>query len=178
MIVLNENEGTLAPRFPHYGVGEALIDLPVHLPVTLAKVRPDESNMAQRPESFIGKSVVVAFLFFFGYPHPAQGVAWLVGRNLQAIVVVNGVPIGAAAAMGDPDAAACAHYGFYCGNQTACRCLQFDLSIYMIVNVRLAVRRHDDFRIWKFAGYNFAQCFCAPARVVGIEFGTAGTEAP
>jgi hypothetical protein len=50
VIVLDEHERRLVADFLHDGVGEALVDLAVALPVRQAEPRPHVGDVAQRPE--------------------------------------------------------------------------------------------------------------------------------
>ena len=63
MIILHEHDRIIGFGFLNNGHRKPLIDLPVLLPVGGSKDRADMGQMAQRPEPFIGKSVVVAVFF-------------------------------------------------------------------------------------------------------------------
>ena len=80
MEILDQNHRAVGVRFRRHHLGELGVHLFVGAPVAGAKRRPHVGQMAQRPQPFIGKSVVVALFLFFGEPHPAQGV----GRDRRA----------------------------------------------------------------------------------------------
>ena len=67
MIVLDEHHG-----FRHifnlleHGGHELAVDLLVVLPVGSPKERTGVRDVAKRPKSFVGKAVVITFLFLFG----------------------------------------------------------------------------------------------------------------
>src|SRR6267154_1042688 len=41
----------------------------------------------ERPQSFIRKTFVIAFVLFVAEPHAAQRVTWMIGRNAQVIAL-------------------------------------------------------------------------------------------
>ena len=64
VVVLHQHDRVVAARLGDHGVGEALVDAAVALPVGLAEHRPHMGDMAQRPHAFVGEAVVVALLLF------------------------------------------------------------------------------------------------------------------
>ena len=75
VIVLDEDQRAFFRQFLQDTVGEFLIDLFIHLPVGLPEYRPGVGNMAERPQPFIGKTVVITFLLRFVQPDPFENVA-------------------------------------------------------------------------------------------------------
>ena len=62
VIVLDQHDRVVAARLGHDGVGEALVDRAVLLPVAFAEHRPHVSDMAKRPQALVGEAVVIALL--------------------------------------------------------------------------------------------------------------------
>ena len=81
MIVLDENERLGRRQFLEKAFGEFFIDLPVHLPVGFPEDRPRVGDMTQGPQTLVGKSVVVPFLFLLGQPYPLENVVLVPGRH-------------------------------------------------------------------------------------------------
>src|SRR5207247_2551761 len=101
-------------------------------------------DVAQRPEAFVGKAVVVALLLFRSEPDAPNKVGFLAGRNAYARVPVGGLAVRGAAAMGDPHARTGAHNRLQGGDQAARRMNDGDPPIPgALVNVRLAVGDDD-----------------------------------
>ncbi len=80
VVILHQHDRVVGARFGHHRIGKALIDGDVLLPVAGAEHRPHVGDMAQRPQAFVGKAVVVALLFFCRQPDAAQRV----GRDRPA----------------------------------------------------------------------------------------------
>ena len=86
-----------------------------------AERRARVRDVAERPQALVGEAVVVAALLLGGEPHAAQRVRLLAGRHAHAAVRVDGLAIGDAAAVRDPDARARAHHRLERGDQAARR---------------------------------------------------------
>ena len=126
VIVLHQHHRVIAVRLLDHGVGELRVDRAVLLPVGGAKRRPHVRDVAQRPQAFVGEAFVVAGDFLLGQPHAADAVGRLLGRDADAIVLVDGLAIGAAAAVRDPGARAGAHDRLERGDEAARRMLHAD----------------------------------------------------
>src|SRR5437764_13952475 len=103
MVILNEQHWIA--RKPHFfedRVCEFDIGLAVVVPIGSSKQRSSVRNVAERPEAFIRKTVVVAFLFFFRQPDTAQHVLGLLWRNRQSIIGVTRFLISITTAVCDP----------------------------------------------------------------------------
>src|SRR5579883_2998522 len=88
MVILDENHGfNEAVNLLQYGIGELLIGTLILIPVAHAECRTSVGDVAERPESFVGKSVVVAFLFLLRKPDATQRVTRLRGGNAQAVIL-------------------------------------------------------------------------------------------
>ena len=59
VIILDEHHRVFASRLLDHGVSEALVYRRVLLPVLEAEGRPHKGDMAQGPQTLVGKSVVV-----------------------------------------------------------------------------------------------------------------------
>src|ERR1035438_2531959 len=120
MIILGQEYGTLQPfHFFQHRVGEASIRSLIMFPVGDTKQRAGVRDVAEGPKTFIGKSVVVTFLFFFANPDSAQGVAGIVRRNAQAVTLVHRFAIRIATAVGYPGSVAGAQNRFERGYESA-----------------------------------------------------------
>src|SRR5215471_14859768 len=75
--------------------------------------------MAERPQTFIRESIIVAFLFFLGEPYTPQRVLWVIGGDRQAIVLVYGFTVGIATAVRNPRAVTGPKDRLQRGNQAA-----------------------------------------------------------
>ena len=69
-------------KLPVYGL--------VVLPVGGAEDRPRVRNMAEWPKTLIGKSVVVTFFLIFGEPHAMKSVVWIIRRNSEPVMLIDG----------------------------------------------------------------------------------------
>ena len=74
MIVLHQHDRILGLGLLGDGIGEALVDLLVLLPVAFPELRPHERDVAQRPETFIGQTVIIAVLLLLRNPDPPKRV--------------------------------------------------------------------------------------------------------
>ena len=81
-----------------------LVHTLVPLPVRSAEDGPGVRNMTERPQTLIGKAVVVACLLLAREPHPAQCVAGIARRHAEAIELVDVQGVLAAAAVRHPHA--------------------------------------------------------------------------
>ena len=85
------------------------------------KFGPHEGHVAERPQALVGEAVIVAVLLLVAQPDAAQDVARMFRRHADAVEPVDGFPVGGAAAVGDPGAAAGAHDRLDRRNQSARR---------------------------------------------------------
>ena len=107
VIVLNQNHGVGSVLdFLQHRRRELLVYILIVPPVGGAKNRTSMRDVAERPQSLVGKTVVVTLFLLFAEPHPAQAVARIVRRNAQSIVCVHNFHVGISAAVGDPGAVA------------------------------------------------------------------------
>ena len=143
VVVLHEHHGVIGQGLCHHRIGKALVDRLVGLPVRLAEDRPHVGHVAQRPQPFVGKAVVVALLLFGGEPDAAQPVIGVAGRHQHAVARVHHLAVGAAAAVGDPGARASPHHGLDGRDQPAGWALDHKAFGAALVDIRLAVG-HDD----------------------------------
>ncbi len=122
VIVLHQHDRIFGLGLGADRIGKALVHVAILLEVMTTKLGPGMRQMAERPQSLVGKAVVVAALFVFAQPDPAQPVAVLfltAGRYAQPAFSVGGLAISAATAMCDPDARAGAHHRLDRGHQAA-----------------------------------------------------------
>ena len=128
MVILHENDRILALGFGHDRIREFLVHGAVVLPVRLAEDRPHEGDMAEGPEALVGGAVIIPVLLLFREPDAAQGVGGMVRGHRHPVVGIDRLPVRAAAAMGDPGAAAGAHHRLQRRDEAARRNLQGDLA--------------------------------------------------
>ena len=103
VIVLHKHHGVFAAlHLFEQRIGKPLVHALVALPVGGAEDGPRVRDVAQRPQPFVGKAVVVLRLFFRGKPHPPQRVTRIVRRHAQPVELVHGRLVGIAAAAAPP----------------------------------------------------------------------------
>ncbi len=70
VIILNEQHRVLGVchLFEH-GFGEFLVDIPIMLPIRCPKQWSRMGDMAERPQPFVGKAVIIPFFLFLAEPH-------------------------------------------------------------------------------------------------------------
>ena len=109
MIVLNKQHRVFGVcHLFEYGFSEFLVDIPIVLPITRTKQWPGMGYMAERPQTFVGKAVIVSLFLLLGEPYATQSVFRFVGRNAQPVMLVHGFAISVAASMRYPGAITCA----------------------------------------------------------------------
>ncbi len=119
-----------------------LIHALVMLPIRGAKNGTRMGNMAERPNSFVREAEIVALLLFLRQPETTQGVVRMVGRNAQAVLRIDGLPVGIRGTVGDPGAVACVQNRFESRHQSTCGHAGFDSLAAVNMLVRLAVGNH------------------------------------
>jgi hypothetical protein len=144
VIVLNQDERRIHVRglFEH-GRREFFVDRGVVRPVLGAELRAGVHEVAEGPETFVGEARVEARLLILAEPDPAQGVARIVRRQAEPAGLVGRFPIGVAAGLRDPDAAAGAHHGLHGRHETGGRPLRLDASVAPDMAQGLAVRNDE-----------------------------------
>ena len=128
VIVLHQDDRILGLGLLGDGVGEPRVDLFIELPVALPELRAHERDVAQRPKAFIGKTVVITVLLLVRNPDSPKRVRGSARRNADLVIGVDRFPVGAAAAVSDPGAAAGAHDRLKRRDQAARWRLQSNLS--------------------------------------------------
>ncbi len=83
VIVLHQDDRIVAARLRDHGVGEALIDALILLPVAAAEDRMRVRQMTERPQRLVGEPVVVAGFFLFAEPDATQQVRGIAGRHFH-----------------------------------------------------------------------------------------------
>jgi len=119
-IVLGKDNGRGdVAHFLDEGVGKALVDTLIFVPVFGTEDGARVGDVAERPEAFVGEAFVITAIFFRGEPDAAQRVGGARRRNLQVIVGVDDFAVGVAGAVGDPGAVAGVENGFEGGDDAA-----------------------------------------------------------
>ena len=89
VVVLHQDDRILAAGLGDDGIGEALVDGPVVLPVGFPEHRAHMGDMTQRPHAFVGEAVVVAPLLLGAEPDAPQDVFVAPGRHADPVVPVD-----------------------------------------------------------------------------------------
>ena len=144
VVVLHQDDRILVARLGDHGIGEALVDGPVVLPVRLPEHRAHMGDVTQRPHAFVGEAVVVALLLLGAEPDAPQDVLLVPGRHADPVMPVDDLAVGAAAAVRDPDARAGAHHRLDRRHQSAGGSPDDDAVRAVLVDVGLPVRDDDD----------------------------------
>jgi hypothetical protein len=63
VIILHQDDWVFLFGLLDYRRGKLLVNNPIMIPVTSAKHRANMGEVAEGPETFIGKSIVIALLF-------------------------------------------------------------------------------------------------------------------
>ena len=92
--------------FLEHGRRELLVDRPILRPVLGPEERAVVHDVAERPEPLVGKSIVITLLFFLGEPDPLEHVLRILGGDSDFIPVIDDLPVGIAASMGNPGSSA------------------------------------------------------------------------
>src|SRR6185436_12779658 len=143
VVILHEDDRVLGARLVDHHVGEALVDVLVVLPVRRAKGRSGVGDVAERPETFVGKAEVVALLLLFRQPYPADAVRGTLGRHHDVVVLVHRVAVGGARAVRDPGSGAGAHDRLERGDEAARRALDLD-HVVLAPHVQVGLAIGDD----------------------------------
>ena len=145
MIVLHEHDGIGGRRLLGHGSREFPIHLHVVFPIRCSERWSHVRDVAKRPQAFVGEAVVVAGLLRLAEPDPPQLIVGRVGRHGDAIVPVDHVPIGRAAAMSDPRPRARAHDRLQRRDQPARGTPDLDAAPSPEVDIRFPVGGHEHF---------------------------------
>ncbi len=122
-------------------------------PVRGAKQGASVSYVAKRPQPLVGKTVVITFFLFLTQPDASQGVAWVVGRDPQPVIVVHGFPVGVATAMRDPGAIAGLQHRLQSRNQAAGGNHDLQVPASASVKIWLPVGYSDQTAVSQFAAH-------------------------
>ena len=109
VIILGQHNGRPTADFVQHQVGELAIDRLIGLPVPPVKNRLGIGIVAQRPQGLVGKAIVIALLLLRGQPDQPQGISRILRRHHNPIVPIHYIAVAAAAAVGNPGAAARLH---------------------------------------------------------------------
>ena len=119
-------------------------------------------DVAQRPETFVGKAEVEALFFFLGQPHAAQRVLRMIRRNAHAVVFIHGVAVGVAGGLRDPGSVAGAQDRLERGHQAAGRHRTLDAAGAMNVLVGFAIGYGEQAAAPQAALHEHAQALGSP----------------
>ena len=144
MIVLDEDDRALGLGLLKNDLGELAVDGLVAFPVGGPEDGPCEGDVAERPEAFVGEAGIIALVFLLGEPDAPKRIGGAGGRYGYAVIRIDHVHIGRAAAMRDPGSSTSARDGLERRNQPARRHLQLDAAAHALMHIRLAVGYDDE----------------------------------
>src|SRR3989338_8946346 len=70
------------------------VDFAILSPILFAELRADVRHVTERPQGFVGESIVVAASLLLGKPHALERVSRLVVRDTHLAFGVGSVPVG------------------------------------------------------------------------------------
>ena len=170
VIILRQQDGRFrAFHFIEHRIGKVPVGLLVTQPVVGTKNGACMRDMAKGPQSFVGETLVIAFLFFCCQPHAPQVVAGPVRRDAQAIVRIHGLAVCATCAVRDPCSVAGQQHRFQGGNQSTGRNDYAHGSILVqYMHVRFAIGNHEKWLALQFISQAYAQALRSPLRSIGV----------
>ena len=127
-------------------IGELAIDVAVMPPVFGAEHRPRVGDVAERPDSFVGESIIEAALLFRREPDAPQRVLRMVGRHADMVERVHCLAVRVAGALRDPGAVAGAQNRLHRGDQAAGGHDAFDAARPVLMFVGLAIGDREEAR--------------------------------
>src|SRR4030042_6735309 len=144
MVVLYEHYRPSVPYFLQYRIGKYPVYLFISQPVSFIEYRRYESNMAERPQPFIGEAEIIALHFLLCQPHPSQHVLRTVRRYHNTVISINHSPVGITGTLGNPRAPGGAQHRVQGFRQTADRVVPAYLITGHGMDIRLAVGNNDE----------------------------------
>ena len=157
MIVLDEDDRALGLGLLKNDLGELAVDGLVAFPVGGPEDGPCEGDVAERPEAFVGEARIITLVFLLGEPYAPKRIGGAGGRYGYAVIRIDHVHIGRAAAMRDPGSSTSARDGLERRNQPARRHLQLDAAAHALMHIRLAVGYDDEVSVGQFRLEDVAQ---------------------
>src|SRR5262245_56411836 len=121
-------------------------------------------DMAQRPEPFIGKAVIIAPLFGLGNPDTPQGIGGIIRWDLDMTAVVDHVPVSGASSLRDPGSAAGPQQRFQSRDQSAGRRYPGYIPAVTPMLIRFAIGDDEKGTSGKFLTHIFLQPLRRPER--------------
>ena len=119
VVVVDEHHRGVASDFIAHGCREPPVHHAVIVEITGPKDRLHVYVMAQRPESFVGKAIVVAAVLIAGDRNVPQAVGRIGGRRVPPAAIVDTVHVGVPGGVCHPDSRARFHEGLHGGHQSA-----------------------------------------------------------
>ena len=157
-----------ALHFFQYRICEPAVGPFIVLPVGATKHRARVRNMTERPQPFVGKTVVVTFFFFLAQPHATQGVARIVGRNSQPIVLVHGLAVCVPASVCHPGSITSAQDGLQRRHQSTGRNDRLHTFALMFMDVRFPIGNYKQTALPQFAAQVHRQSFRSPESICSL----------
>ena len=139
MIILGQHNGRPPPDFIQYQVGELAIDRLISLPIPPVKNRLRIGVMAQRPQGFIGKAVIIPLLLLLRQPDQPQRIGRILRRHHHPVIPIHYIAVAAAAPIGNPGPAARLHQRIQRAGQPPGRHHRLRLPLHQGMDIRLAV---------------------------------------
>ena len=169
VVVLHQHDRIVGARLGDDRVGEPPVDGAIVLEVARSERRAHVRVVAERPQSLVGKAAVVAGLLVGAEPDAPQPVRRRLGRNVDAIVGIDGLAVGRAAAVRDPGARARTHHRLQRGHEAAGRALDADALGGPDMDERLAIADGDDVVAPQLAVQRRAQQVLRPESLRAVE---------
>src|SRR5580704_14248375 len=172
MIILRQDDRRFDTlHFLEQRIGEAPIHLLIGKPVIRPENRTRMRDVAERPESFVGETLVIAFFLFGIKPDAAQRVGRMIGRNTQAVAGVNYVTIGITGSVGNPGSIGGKQNGFQGGYEAARGHDNLNgpvVPVRVLMHVWFAIRDHKEGLVLELYTQADAQALRRPQRNVGF----------
>ena len=169
MVVLHQHHRVLRLGFGDDRVREPRVDVAVVLEIARAERGAHVRDVTQRPQALVGEAVVIPALFLGREPDAPDLVERLPGRHRHAVVAIDGLAVGAAAAVRDPGPRARAHHGLERGDEAAGRVLDADSLRRAHVDIRLPVGHRDHVVAVQLAAQRRPQRLLVPDALAAVE---------
>src|SRR3989344_5503306 len=170
VIILDEDERPLdTVNFIENSFGKETVDFAVLGPVFFAEYRPYVRHVAQRPERFVGKAVIITFHLFAREPGELQRVLGLVMRDANFVVRVDDELVGFTRPVRDPYAAGCLHDRFERRYDTSRGNRPFNAVLAARIHIRFSIGYDEYGPVFYVRLNKFFEPFGSPWRVEFFE---------
>ena len=119
VVVVDEHHRSVTSDFIAHGCREPPVHNAVIVEITGPKDRLHVYVMAERPESFVGKAIVVTSILVTGDRDLPQAVGWIGGGHVLPAAIVDTVHVGVPGGVCHPHSRTRFHEGLHGGHQSA-----------------------------------------------------------